>query len=355
MRIAIIPGDGVGAEVTAQAVKVLQAVSKVFSRPMELESLPWGADYYLETGRAVAADGYKLLREDFDAVLLGTLGDPRVPYMSHVREIRLGLRLELDLFVNLRPVRFSDASLCPLNERHHGDFAFLLFQENSEGLHFDAGGRFRTGTEEEIAVQEVVSTFKGVSRTLSYAFNHAVRTSMSKVCMADRSDAQSHTGALWQRVFSDISREYPEIEATHLYADVLAAEVVRCPEVFQVIVTDSMAGSMLSGVCGALQGGAAMSAAGNLNPDSTAVFEPVHGPLHGMAGRDTANPIGSILSAALMLDYLGFGAEARTIERAVQDAVKTGNTTADIGGLLGTDRTGDYVAEGVRRAAHTIG
>jgi 3-isopropylmalate dehydrogenase len=350
MRIAVIPGDGIGIDVTAEAVKVLRAVAETRGRSLELEMLPWGADHYLATGVSVPPDGYRMLREEFDAIFIGALGDPRIPDMRHARDILLGTRFELDLYVNHRPVRLLDARLCPLKDRGPADVDFVVFRENTEGLYVNIGGRFKAGTPDEIAVQEELNTFKGVNRIIRYAFEFARRTGRRRVCMADKSNALREGHALWQRVFRTVAEEYPEVEATHLYIDALAMQLVKNPAQFQVIVTNNMFGDIVTDLGAQLQGGLGMAASGNLHPGRTSMFEPVHGSAPKYAGKNVANPIGAILSAALMLEYLGCPEEAAAIERAVERAVATGHGPAEIGGALGTRETGDGIAAAIRSA-----
>src|SRR5918995_4140575 len=188
MRIAVIPGDGIGKEVTAEAVKVLHAVEQKFGRKFELEHLPWSADHYVQTGETLPANGYDLLRQ-FDAILIGALGDPRVPDNRHAREILLGTRFELDLYVNYRPVKLLAERLCPLKGRTPQDVDFVVFRENTEGLYVSIGGRFKAGTEDEVAIQEEVNTWKGVHRIVRYAFEFAIARGLTGVCMADKSNA----------------------------------------------------------------------------------------------------------------------------------------------------------------------
>ena len=231
-RIAVIPGDGIGPEVIAQAVKVLQALGGV-----ELHHLPWGADHYLATGETVPANGYDLLRS-FDAILVGALGDPRVKDNRHARDILLGTRFELDLYVNYRPVRLLDARLCPLKDRRAADVDFVVLRENTEGLYVGVGGRFKAGTVDEIAVQEEINTYKGVHRIVRHAFEVARTRRRRSVCMTDKSNAMQEGHALWQRVFREVSAEYPDVSARHLYIDALAMMLVQDPRQIDVIVTE---------------------------------------------------------------------------------------------------------------------
>jgi 3-isopropylmalate dehydrogenase len=332
--IAVIPGDGIGKEVTAEAVKILEAIGGV-----DLHHLPWGADHYLATGETIPADGYDTLRS-FDAILVGAFGDPRVPDNRHARDILLGTRVELDLYVNYRPVRLLDDRLCPLKGRTRSDVNFVVFRENTEGVYVGIGGRFKAGTADEIAIQEEVNTYKGVNRIVRHAFEHARTHGLRSVGMADKSNAMSDGHALWQRVFREVQAEYADVQATHYYIDALAMLLVQNPGQFQVIVTNNLFGDIITDIGGALQGGLGMAASGNIHPGRTSMFEPVHGSAPPLAGKDVANPVGAILSAALMLEYLGRAEDAGRIERAVESAVTAAATTRDIGGTLGTTAAG---------------
>jgi 3-isopropylmalate dehydrogenase len=343
MRIAVIPGDGIGKDVTSEAVKVLTAVGETFGRQFDLEHLPWGADYFLETGISVPPNGHAMLRDEFDAIFIGALGDPRLPDMRHARDILLGTRFELDLYVNYRPVRLLDERLCPLKGRGPEDVDFVVFRENTEGLYVNVGGRFKAGTEDEIAIQEEINTWKGVNRIIRHAFDYAKVHGLKKVCMADKSNAMTQGHALWQRVFGEVAKAYPGIEPVHYYIDALAMYMVKDPGQFEVIVTNNLFGDIVTDLGAQLQGGLGMAASGNLHPGRTSMFEPVHGSAPKYAGKNVANPVGAVLSAALMLETLGLESEARAIEVAVEEAVRSRNVTADAGGGLGTKETGDYI------------
>ena len=342
MRIAVIPGDGIGQDVTAEAVKVLRATGDAFGRRVDLEMLPWSADHFLESGETLPANGYQLLRE-FDAIFVGALGDPRVPDNRHARDILLGTRFELDLYVNYRPVRLIDDRLSPLKNRGTAEINFVVFRENTEGVYVGVGGRFKAGTEDEVAIQEEVNTYKGVHRIVRHAFEFATAHGLTKVCMADKSNAMQQGHALWQRVFKEVAAGYPGVTATHQYIDAMAMFMVKDPGQYQVIVTNNLFGDILTDIGGALQGGLGMAASGNIHPGKTSLFEPVHGSAPPLAGKNVANPIGAILSTALMLETLGATEEAKAIERAVEAAVREGQTTTDIGGSLGTREAGDFI------------
>ncbi|HEY0875043.1 MAG TPA: 3-isopropylmalate dehydrogenase [Vicinamibacterales bacterium] len=347
MKLAIIPGDGIGKEVTVEAVKVLTAVGEKFGRAFELEHLPWSADHTLATGETLPANGYDLLRE-FDAIFIGALGDPRVPDNRHARDILLGTRFELDLYVNYRPVKLLDERLCPLKGRTSKDVNFVVFRENTEGVYVSVGGRFKANTQDEVAIQEEINTYKGVHRIVKHAFEYANANGLTKVCMADKSNAMQQGHALWQRVFKELAPQYPGITATHYYIDALAMYMVLDPGQFEVIVTNNLFGDIITDLGATFQGGLGMAASGNIHPGKTSMFEPVHGSAPKFAGKNVANPIGAISSMALLLETLGAKEEAAAIEAAVLRAVKENQVTSDIGGQLGTREAGDFIAAAVR-------
>ena len=348
MRIAVIPGDGIGKEVTAEAVKVLGAVGEKFGKKFELEHLPWGAEHYLKTQETLPANGYDLLRQ-FDAIFIGALGDPRVPDNRHARDILLGTRFELDLYVNYRPVKLLDERLCPLKGRTPKDVNFVVFRENTEGVYVSIGGRFKAGTEDEVAIQEEINTYKGVHRIVRHAFEYAKANGLTKVCMADKSNAMTQGHALWQRVFKELAPQYPGINATHYYIDALAMYMVLDPGQFEVIVTNNLFGDIITDLGATFQGGLGMAASGNLHPGKTSMFEPVHGSAPKFAGKNIANPIGAIASMALLLETAGLRDEAAAIDVAVLKAVQEKQVTSDIGGTLGTREAGDHIAALIRR------
>jgi 3-isopropylmalate dehydrogenase len=224
------------------------------------------------------------------------------------------------------------------------DVDFVVFRENTEGVYVGVGGRFKAGTTDEIAIQEEINTYKGVSRIIRAAFDHAVATGRKTVCMADKSNAMSQGHALWQRVFKEIAAEYPAIQPVHMYIDALAMAMVKDPSQFDVIVTNNLFGDIITDLGGVLQGGLGMASSGNIHPGRTSLFEPVHGSAPKYAGQNVANPMGAILSAGLMLETVGWTAEAAKIEAAVMAAVTAGATTKDIGGKLGTREVGDWIA-----------
>jgi len=350
-RIAVIPGDGIGLEVIPQAVKVIQASGA----EVALTHFDWGADRYLRDGTTVPPDGFAMLGRDFDAILVGAFGDPRVKTNIHAKEILLGMRFQMDLYANVRPVRLLDAALCPLKGVEPKDVDFVVLRENTEGVYTDAGGVFKQGTPDEIAIQEDINTRKGVERIIRYAFEYCrTHTKLdgsprSKVLMCDKSNAMTHAGGLWQRVFREVSGEYSQITAQHMYVDALSMQMVRDPRQFDVIVTNNMFGDILTDLAAGLQGGLGMAASGNIHPGRTSMFEPVHGSAPPIAGKNIANPLGAILTAAMMLRHLGLAKEADKVEAAVLEAVREKRTTQDIGGSLGTREAGEWAAKQVSR------
>jgi 3-isopropylmalate dehydrogenase len=344
-RIAVIPGDGIGKEVIPQAVKTIQATGAA----VELTEFNWGADRYLRDQTTVPPDGFAMLARDFDAILVGAFGDPRVKTNIHAKEILLGMRFKMDLYANVRPVRLLDAALCPLKGVEPKDVDFVVLRENTEGVYTDAGGVFKQGTPDEIATQEDINTRKGVERIIRYAFEYSQNHSKldgsprSKVLMCDKSNAMTHAGGLWQRVFKEVSAEYPRITAQHMYVDALCMQMVRDPRQFDVIVTNNMFGDIITDLAAGLQGGLGMAASGNIHPGRTSMFEPVHGSAPPIAGKNEANPLGAILTSAMMLRHLEFTKEADKIETAVLEAVRQKKTTQDIGGSLGTREAGEWI------------
>jgi 3-isopropylmalate dehydrogenase len=352
-RIAVIAGDGIGKEVIPQAVKVMQAAGA----PVECTPFDWGADRYLADKTTVPADGFAMLGRDFDAILVGAFGDPRVPSNIHAREILLGMRSKMDLYANVRPVRLLDAALCPLKGVEPKDLDFVVIRENTEGVYGDLGGLFKQGTPDEVAIQEDVNTRKGVERIIRHAFEFCTKNTKQdgsprrRVLMCDKSNAMTHAGGLWQRVFKEVAAAYPKIETQHMYVDALCMQMVYDPRSFDVIVTNNMFGDIITDLAAGLQGGMGMAASGNLHPGRTSMFEPVHGSAPPIAGKNLANPLGAILTAAMMLTHLGMNAEARKIEAAVLEAVRQKKTTADIGGALGTREVGEWVAERIGKGS----
>jgi len=342
-RIAVIPGDGIGTEVTTEAVKVLRALMDRRGLPLELVTFDWGAEKYLREGMSLPDGALEMLHREFQAILIGALGDPRVPSNQHAVDILLGIRFGLDLYVNQRPVKLLDARLCPLKDRSERDVNFVIFRENTEGLYVGVGGNFKRGTEDEVAVEEDLNTRRGVERILVYAFEYASSHGFKRLCMSDKSNAMPHAHGLWQRTFGEVRKRYPNVESRHLYVDTLAMELVRDPAQFDVIVTCNLFGDILSDLGAQFVGGLGLTPSANLHPGGVSLFEPVHGSAPALAGRNLANPLAAILAAGMMLENLGYPEAAGDIERIVTEAVRQDQTTPDLGGKLGTREVGDWI------------
>lgn len=342
-RIAIIPGDGIGPEVTIQAVRVLEHLQTSKELQLELTHFDWGADKYLNEGVSLPEGALDMLSNQFDAIFAGAFGDPRVPSNQHAEDILLGMRRGLDLYINLRPVRLLHERLTPLLNRTTADIDFVVFRENTEGAYCGAGGFLKKGTSGEIALQEEVNTRNGVERIIVAAFEYAQKQNRKKVTMADKSNVQRFGGDLWQRVFKEVATDYPDIKSNHQYVDAMAMFMVLDPSQYDVIVSNNLFGDILTDLGAAIQGGLGLAASGNIHPGRVSLFEPVHGSAPPLAGKGIANPIGAILTLAMMLEYLGFPTESKAVETAVRDAVSASETTTDLGGTLSTEQAGSAV------------
>jgi 3-isopropylmalate dehydrogenase len=339
-RIAVVPGDGIGPEVIGEAVGILGRLRETHGVELELRHFDWGADKFLKEGVTLPEGALEMLTRDFDAILAGAFGDPRVPSNQHAEDILLGMRRGLDLYINLRPVRLLHTRLTPLRDRGVADIDFVVFRENTEGAYCGAGGFLKRGTPDEIATQEELNTRVGVERIIVAAFEYARAGGRRRVTMADKSNVQRFGGDLWQRVFKEVAARYADIEANHQYVDAMAMFMVLNPSQYDVIVTNNLFGDILTDLGAALQGGLGLAASGNIHPGRVSLFEPVHGSAPPLAGKSEANPAGAILSAALMLEYLGHAGAAASVEAAVRDCIHAGETTRDLGGGLSTVEAG---------------
>ena len=335
-RIAVVPGDGIGVEVIEQGCRLLEAVAP----DIELEHFDLGAERYLRDGTTLPDDVFARWRDEFDAIFLGALGDPRVKSNVHAKDILLGSRFRLDLFINFRPIKLLDARRCPLKDKTPEDVDMVVFRENTEDLYTGMGGTFKQGTADEVAQEVAIATRKGVERIIRAAFAYADERGLSKVCMGDKSNAMRNTGGLWQRVFREVAAEYPRIESSHLYVDVMAMELVRCPERFEVIVTSNLFGDIITDLGAILQGGIGLAGSGNIHPGRVSLFEPVHGSAPDIAGQGKANPLATFLTAGMMLGHLGRTGLQHRIESAVQACLLADQVTPELGGTLSTHDVG---------------
>jgi 3-isopropylmalate dehydrogenase len=348
LRVAVVPGDGIGVEVIAEATKALTAVAESAGKTLRFTPFDWGAERYLRTGISLPSGSLEMLQGGFEAILLGAMGDPRVPDNRHAADILLGLRFQLDLYVNYRPIRLLHERLCPLKGVRCEDVDFVIFRENTEGPYVMMGGHFKKDTADEVATEIDLNTRKGVERIVRHAFAFAQRAGRREVVMADKSNVLIHAHELWQRVFKSVAAEYPGIRARHLYVDNLALQLVRDPKQFDVVVTSNMFGDIVTDLAAGLQGGLGMAASGNIHPGRLSLFEPVHGSSPPLAGKNVANPMGAILTASLMLEHLGWAEESARLVAAVRWAVENERTTVDIGGSLGTRETGEAICSRLR-------
>ena len=344
-RIAVVPGDGIGPEVIAQAVRVLQQVEKTHGASLELVHFDWGADRFLRDGVTLPPDALAMLSNEFHAILAGAFGDPRVPSNKHAEDILLGMRRGLDLYINLRPVRLLDARLTPLRNVTVDDIDFVVFRENTEGAYCGAGGFLKKGTADEVATQEELNTRRGVERIIVAAFEYARAQGRQRVTMADKSNVQRFGGDLWQRVFKEVAADYAEIEANHQYVDAMAMFMVLNPVQYDVIVSNNLFGDILTDLGAAIQGGLGLAASGNIHPGQVSLFEPVHGSAPALAGKGTANPVGAILTSAMMLEYLGHKKASEAIEKAVRESIVNSETTRDLGGQLSCEEAGAAISK----------
>ena len=340
-KIAVIAGDGIGQEVVPEGLRVLSALDEAHGLGLELEHFDLGADRYLRDGTTMPAELMERFRNEFDAIFLGALGDPRVPSNVHAKEILLGSRFKLDLFINLRPVKLLDKKRCPLKKKGPKDIDMVVFRENTEGLYTGIGGQFKRGTPDEVAIEAEMNTRKGVERIIRAAFAYAHQHGLPSVCMSDKSNAMRHGHDLWQRTFKEVAAEYPDIEAFHLFVDVLCMELVRVPERFDVIVTNNLFGDIVTDLGAQLQGGIGRAASGNLHPGQVSLFEPVHGSAPDIAGKGLANPIATHMSAGMMLTHLGHPELEKQILAGVQKCLAAGEVTRELGGDLHTSAVTD--------------
>ncbi|GAB4204513.1 MAG: 3-isopropylmalate dehydrogenase [Sandaracinaceae bacterium] len=360
LRIALLPGDGIGKEVVPVGKALLEAIRDRRGLALELVELDLGADRFLRDGATFPEADQRLVRDTCDAVLLGALGDPRVPDLGYARDILFGLRFGLDLYCNIRPVVCLSDALMPLAGKRAEHCNMVVFRENTEGVYVNVGGNFKKGTADEVAINEDVNTRKGVERVIRAAFRYAEAHGRKRVHMSDKSNAMQYAHGLWQRVFKEVAAEHPAIEARHIYVDALCLQMVRSPESYDVIVTNNLFGDIITDLGAALQGGLGMAASANVRPDDgrwthvrarcRGLFEPVHGSAPDIMGKDLANPLATVLTVGMMLTHLGVEGEEARLTGLVRDAVAAGMTTRDLGGTRGTREVGAWIVERARQA-----
>jgi 3-isopropylmalate dehydrogenase len=369
-KVSVIPGDGIGPEVIAEGVKVIDAASEVYNFEVEWVYYPFGADHYLATGELLSEESLKEL-EKYKVIYMGAVGDPRVPPGILEKGILLNLRFYFDEYINLRPVQLFEGVPTPLAGKSPKDINFDVIRENTEDLYVGLGGRVKGKTKnelnlyrkiynvkfgldiesdlDEIAYQLMVVSKKGCERVVRYAFELAKKKGKTKVTSVDKANVLTYAYGLWREVVEKVKKDYPNIEVEYAYVDAAAMWFVKNPEAFQVVVTPNMFGDILTDLGAMIQGGLGMAAGANINPEGTSMFEPIHGSAPKYKGLNKANPIATILAGKLMLEFLGEEEAAKLVEKAVREVLKEGKVKPiDLGGLAKTFEVGDAIARKVK-------
>jgi tartrate dehydrogenase/decarboxylase/D-malate dehydrogenase len=347
-RIATIPGDGIGKEVVPPGMRVLEAAAKQHGFSLTWDHFSWSCAYYQETGCMMPTDGLAQIRQH-DAIYLGAVGFPGVPDHVSLWGLLIPIRLEFRQYANVRPVRLMPGIESPLRNRQPGDIDFSVVRENNEGEYTEIGGRLYPGSDDEIAMQQVVFTRHGVDRILRYAFELARRRPKKHLTSATKSNGITVTMPFWDERFKAMAAEYPDVRTDQYHIDILTAHFVQHPDWFDVVVGSNLFGDILSDLGPACTGTIAIAPSANLNPERNfpSMFEPVHGSAPDIAGKGIANPIGQIWSGAMMLDHLGHPEAAASVVRAIETVVQRGPRTRDLGGSATTDEVGRAIADAV--------
>jgi 3-isopropylmalate dehydrogenase len=343
-RIGVIPGDGTGPEVVAEGIKVLDAVSARFGFALKYTNYDLGGERYLKTGETLPAGVLADLKSQ-QAIFLGAIGHPDVPPGILEKQILLQIRFELDQYINLRPVKLYEGVETPLKDKGPADIDFVVVRENTEGLYAGAGGTLKKGTPDEVAVQESVNTRKGVERCIRFAFDLTRRRNKAKkLTLCGKTNVLTYAFNLWERVFYEVAKEYPDIKTDYAHVDATVMWMVKNPEWFDVIVTDNMFGDIITDLGAMVQGGLGIACGGNINPAGVSMFEPIGGSAPKYTGKNVINPIAAIFAAAMMLDYLGEAEAAKTVDAAVARALKGDVKSVDAGKMgMGTRELGDLI------------
>ncbi len=346
-KIALIPGDGVGAEVVAEGVKVLDALaSRDGSYGFQYSSFPWGSDFYRETGRMMPEDGLEQAA-GHDAILFGAVGAPDIPDHITLHGLILPIRRQFDQGICLRPSVLFDGVESPLAGKAPGDIDLVVFRENTEGEYANMGGFLYRGTPDEVSLQTSVFTRRGTERIIRAAFNHArKRAKGRKVTSVTKSNAMQYGMVFWDRVFDEVASEYPDIETESLLVDRACMDLVRQPESFDVMVASNLFGDIITDIAAIVTGSMGLAPSANIDPSRAypSMFEPVHGAAFDIAGKGLANPLATILASAMMLEHLGEGKAATDVDEAVKRNLREGAVrTADLGGSSTTSQVGDEI------------
>lgn len=350
INIAVIPGDGIGREVIPAALDVLEYLKRRYDLDIEHVVFDWSADRWLKEGIGIPDGGVELLRNEFNAVLFGALGDPRIPDMAHGRAILLGLRRSFDLYVNFRPIYPLINPRLPSGLFDFADMRTIgIYRENTQGIYQGIGGITTDGENADVAIDVCTYTRKKIEKFLSYALTDALERGMSRITLVHKSNAVNNTGALWQSVFREKMAQYPTLVPSEEYVDSFCYHFVRQPFRYEAIVTSNLFGDIISDLGAAVMGGLGLAPSANICPDSRfALFEPVHGSAPDIAGQGIANPTGAILSLALLLEHHGYSSVASTLRLVLTAKLASGQVTSDLGG---TENTAVFVTDLLRRMA----
>jgi len=347
-NIALIPGDGIGREVVPEAVRVMDVLAGQHGFELAYTQFPYSCEYYLKTGVMIPPDGIEQL-SDFDAIFLGAVGDLRVADHVSLWGLLLPIRRQMQQYVNIRPVRLLPGIASPLADRTAEDIDFIVVRENNEGEYSEIGGRLYSGTDAEMVVQETVFTRKGVDRILRYAFELAQSRPRKHLTSATKSNGIIHTMPYWDERFKVLAQDYPDVTTDQFHIDILTAHFVQHPDWFDVVVGSNLFGDILSDLGPAIAGSIGIAASANLNPSKKlpSMFEPVHGSAPDIAGQGIANPIGTLWSAQMMLEFLGEEKAARSLMKAIESVTAMNCLTADLGGDATTKQFTDTVIENI--------
>ena len=343
-RIAVVGGDGIGPEVTREAMKVLHAASEVYGFDVDAHEFPYGTDHYLETGEKFPDRALDEMRQH-DAIYLGAIGDPRVEVGMMERAIIAGIRFKLDLYVNLRPIKLYDARLCPLKNKGPEDVDFVVIRENTEDAYAGIGGILKKGTPHEVATQTMIYTRHAVERVIRYAFDLArERDGKKRLTLVDKANA-IRAQDIWTRTFAEVAKEYTDIETDHGYVDATCMWMLSKPEWYDVIVTPNLFGDIITDLGAAIQGGMGVAASGNIHPGRVSLFEPIHGSAPKYAGKNMASPIAAIAATGMMLTYLGEIEAGAAVDGAIEHLLTSGKVQSLKAGTHGTTEVGDWVVD----------
>jgi len=351
--IAVLPGDGIGEEVVREGLRVLKTVAAITGFEYKLENYPYGAEHYLKTGETFPDSALRAMR-DHDAILLGAIGDPRVETGMLERAIIAGIRFGLDLYINLRPIKLYAEHLCPLKGVTPAQIDMLVIRENTEGAYVGAGGLMKKGSDNEVAICNMIWTRAGTERVIRYAFEAAQKRRRKRVTLVDKANAIRPMD-LWTRTFASVGKDFADIETDHAYIDAACMWMVKNPDWFDVVVTDNLFGDIITDLGAMLQGGLGIAASGNLHPGQVSMFEPIHGSAPKYKGQNKACPIATVNAIQMMLEFLGDTEGATLVENAIASALRSKKIPSLSAGAIATDAAGDVVIEEIKAQAAAAG